>query len=369
MATKPGRSPVIQAANRSGKEAREAFLFDLNRRLADQGKILSADDLSGLYDPKRQLFTTIDGQPRPLTFNDLQVFRAAVQDLRKRHRGKAFRGGIKPKQVIDLSRLEDRERARQQIKTAIPVSNRGGVIHFQTNAGPDSDKTRHHVYVELLDYNAAVASPTPPDKIAKDIVNGNIRFDCDCGRHTFWYRFIATIGGYNYGRAEDGFPRVRNPKLYGVACKHVLRVMALLTQSPTMRGYVAKMIERGRAELDAKMKVVTVKEMQDLTEQMKREGSRQKQIKTTEEKREARANQPAEIRRRQAKAAGEARKAAEKARAKSLQKAADDAKRKSIDAMLAQTERTLKSIPGMTKEAIAAALKASRKELEKGLKK
>ena len=50
----------IQSANSAGKQARNKFTYDLNRRLGDQAEILTADDMSGLYDPERRLFTTID---------------------------------------------------------------------------------------------------------------------------------------------------------------------------------------------------------------------------------------------------------------------------------------------------------------------
>ena len=97
MATKkPTRPDFVQTAAKSGKEARESFQFDLQRRLNDQQAILSADDLSGLYEPGRGLFTTIDGKPRILTLDDLLAFRAAVRDLKNRHKGKQYRGGIKP---------------------------------------------------------------------------------------------------------------------------------------------------------------------------------------------------------------------------------------------------------------------------------
>lgn len=306
----------IAAASKANKQARDSFEFDLQRRLGDQAKILSADDLSGLYDQNRQLFTTIDGQPRPLTYDDLLAFRAAVRDVKRRSASKAYRGGIKPRQVIDLSRMDDRDRAQKEIHTAMPVAARGGTVHFQTNSGPNSDVARHHVYVQFLDYNAAVASPVAPAKIAKEMLRGNVKFDCDCGRHTFWYRFISTIGGFNFGRAEDGFPRVRNPKLYGVACKHVLRVMTMALQSPTLLQYASRMIENGRKSLTDKRKAEKIADMREFEKQLKAERSRQRKVETSEERKAKRALQPAEQRKlaeRQARQAAAAQKMDERA--------------------------------------------------------
>lgn len=211
------------------KELRERLQQDLNERLAAQ-TILNPDEVAGDYDFKRLLFTTLGGVARPLTLDDLQAFRASARQL-----GNKYKGGIRAKQVIDLSLPEDRKRANEQIRQAIPVTYRGGRVQFQTNAGPDSNQTRHQVIVELLNYDAAVASPKPPMKIVGEMLSGPIKIECDCGRWRYWYRYIATVGKYNAGRNETGFPKIRNPQLHGVACKHILRVMQLVNQSPTFK--------------------------------------------------------------------------------------------------------------------------------------
>lgn len=276
--TKP-RNPVIAPATASQKEAKDLFRFDAQRRLDDQQKILTAGDLSGEYEHIRALFTTLGGKPRIITPDDLQAFRARVNQIKRRHSAKGrFRGGIRIDQVIDFSASIDRERARREIRTAIPVSNKGGVVHFTTNASAKSESARHHVYVEMLDFAAWAASPDEPKKcVEKLIKSGPIRYDCDCGRHTFWYRYIASIGGFAYGRLEDGYPKVRNPKLHGVACKHVLRVMALF-KSPSMKQYLIKMIERNRANLEARQKGNTVKEQEAFLQAVKKESSKFKGI-------------------------------------------------------------------------------------------
>lgn len=348
---KPARPDFVQTAAKSGKEARQAFEFDLNRRLNDQKKILSADDLSGLYDPKRALFTTVDGVPRMLTLDDLLAFRAAVRDMKNRHKGKQYQGGIKPKQVIDLSLPIDRDRAQKEIRQAAPVSNRGGAVHFQTNAGPNSDVQRHHVNVEFLNFNAAVASPADASKIVKEMLTGNVKFDCDCGRHTFWYRFIATIGGFNYGRAEDGYPRIKNPKLRGVACKHVLRVMSLINQSPTFKQYAVRMIEQGRKVLSTdKRSAVKVADMEKFAEQLRKENWRQRAVKTTDEKRAARAGMSVGAYQLQQSAL---KRVAPKAKAKAKAKAAGS---KQTDAMMIKNMMTgLGFTEAQAKAALAAA--------------
>lgn len=293
-----GRADVVQDARKAGKQAREAFEFDLKRRLGDQAKILSADDMGGLYEPKRGLFTTIDGKPRMLTFDDILAFKAAVKDIQRMHgqHGKQASGGILVKKVIDLSTPQDRERANKQIHMAVPMSNRGGVVHFQTNAGPNSDVSRHTVMVQFLSYDAALSSGEPAAEAAKQLARGKVKYDCDCNRHTFWFRYIASIGNFNYGRAEDGFPRIRNPKLYGVACKHVIRVMGTLGHAGTFNNFARKMIEHGRKTLGGKQRIMTVKEQQAFIDNAASARSRARTIKTSEEKRLERAAQPAQQR-------------------------------------------------------------------------
>lgn len=300
---KPKRSPLIRAAAKAAPEARAIWRGDLERRLADAGSILTAEDTAGLYDPSRQLFTTADGLPRPVTFEDLARFRKEVDRVKERHGAKPFRGGIRPKQVIDLAHPDDRARANQQIHTVIPVSHRGGLVHFQTNSGPDSNTSRHHVMVQFLDFDRAMADPSVESVAYKIMTTGNVRFDCTCGRHTFWYRYIATIGNFNYGRPEDGYPKIRNPNLMGVACKHVVKVMGVIAQSPTFWAYAQRMIRNGRQSLNKKPVSTTVKAQQEFMEQLKKDSWRQRKILTSEEKKLARANQPAEKRKAAARAA------------------------------------------------------------------
>ena len=339
MARKPAkpRNPVIAPATASQKEAKDLFRFDAQRRLEDQHKILSAGDLSGEYDHIRALFTTLGGKVRVITQNDLQEFRANVNKIKRRHSAKGrFRGGIRVDQVIDFSAAIDRERARNEIRTAIPVSNKGGVIHFTTNASSKSEVSRHHVYVEMLDFAAWAASPDEPKKCAEKLVkSGPIRYDCDCGRHTFWYRYIASIGGFAYGRLEDGYPKIKNPKLHGVACKHVLRVMALF-RSPSMKQYLIKMIERNRVNLEARQKGNTVKEQEAFLQAVKQESSKFKAISLSPKaKKEALLKQKTPENK-------VILKAMEKANTKLVKKAAKSGKEKMIREELRKLEANLR---------------------------
>ncbi|WP_426237536.1 hypothetical protein [Pseudomonas sp. TWP3-2] len=312
-AKKPGkpRDPLVVAASKLTAEARRKFEADRAKRIGDQSAILSADDMAGLYDPKRGLFTTLGGEFRPLTHDDLIAFRAAVHDIQRRHGQRKGNvpvsgagGGILAKQVINLSSPDDRGRATREITMVIPVSNRGGVVHIQTNASAKSNVARHHVMVQFLDYDKVLADGNNTLEAAKRMLAGKLKFDCDCGRHTFWYRYIASIGSFNYGRPEDGFPRVRNPKLTGIACKHVIRVMATINAGSTFNLFAKRMIETGRRTLSNKQTPVTVAEQQAFIEQALKDAKKAKRgnvIRTSDERAAQRKAQPSYQRQQEAR--------------------------------------------------------------------
>lgn len=166
-----------------------------------------------------------------------------------------FLGGITPKEVVNQSRLEDIKRANNQIFLASVFKRKGNVINFLTNAGPDSKDKYHYVTVQLLDYPNLLLARTkaPPITAVKEaVINGKIKFDCDCGRHQYWYRFIASIGKYNYGLDENRYPSTRNPQTTGVACKHALRVMHYISSAhmiSKIQGYAREDIARANNQI------------------------------------------------------------------------------------------------------------------------
>lgn len=241
-------------------EAKARAKADADRRAAagsaEKSVILNPQDVRGDYDAVRLLSTTLGGQMRALTSDDLAAFRHNADLL-----GKRFTGGVTPRNVIDMSETVDRRRAREQITTALPVSARGVKdasgkvdrleVRFMTNASKESKDDRHHVTVEFMGYPVAVSGPEKSaTKAALLMRKQNVRFDCDCGRHTFWYRYLATIGNYNAGRAEDGYPKIRNPNLAGMACKHVLRVMTEIESGAYVASFLTRAVEKGRKSED-----------------------------------------------------------------------------------------------------------------------
>lgn len=204
---------------------------------------------------------------KTLNASVLQAYAANV----KAASGK-FLGGITPQDVINQSRLEDINRANRQIFLASVFKRKGNVISFVTNSGPDSDVSHHYVNVQLLDYPELLLARTkapPITAVKKAVHDGKIRFDCDCGRHRYWYRYVASIGKYNYGLDENRYPSTRNPQLTGVACKHVLRVMNYVS-SAHMIGKI-----QGYARDDIAKASNQVKPQRRTSKQLEREALKQ----------------------------------------------------------------------------------------------
>lgn len=234
----------IKGANKEQQARRE---FDINRRDNAQ-KILRPEQIQGKdWRAAKVLETTMgltNGQVRKITKQDLIAFNSNITALQSR-----VVKGVTANEVINLSTDADKKRCRDQINFAVPLRMKNGDVHFLTNAGPDSKTltNRHSVHIVLMDYDAGLAKGTPL-QAAKEIAKGNLRFDCDCDHHTFVFRYITTLMGANAGRAETGFPKLKNPILEGIACKHALRVMTELNSSIFVWKRIAAMIEADRAK-------------------------------------------------------------------------------------------------------------------------
>lgn len=198
------------------------------------------------------------------------VFDAYLDNVKKA--SNRFLGGITPNEVVNQSRFEDINRANTQIFLANVFKRRGNILYFMTNSGFKSKDTHHYVTVQLLDYPSLLLGRTKaPSLVAvkKAVNTGKINFDCDCGRHQYWYRYVATVGKYNFGIDENRYPSTRNPRLDGVACKHVLRVMKHLGS-----GFMASKVQ-GYAKDDIAKAANKTKPHRTASKQLKRAAGKQ----------------------------------------------------------------------------------------------
>jgi hypothetical protein len=303
MATRIKADPkALQARVKALLGGKVGFKSDADRnRKAEAAQRAVAKNILGTdviadknIDAAKLLMTTLGGQLRPITIDDLRAFSEAANRL-----GRKYKGGITAQGVIDHSTPVDRERANDQIRTALVVRAQSGALHFLTNAGPDSDVTRHHVHVDFPAFKAYAASPQDAKKLARVMLDGPLRFDCDCKHHRFVFRYISSRGGFASLRIESGFPKIKNPRLVGVGCKHVLRVMAAVKKDPAVRDKAAAMIRAAQSS-DTKAQVTTAAEAKAAVEAQLRKARGLREVAETTKDRIARlaANATTEAKRR-----------------------------------------------------------------------
>lgn len=185
--------------------------------------------------------------------------------LKLARKANALRGqyqqGIKAAMVINAALPIDRERANTEIPWSHPTfanyqpAKKSLVVMFTTAASGKYQENKHFVSVEFVEFNKITGHWLTPENPkqqaqldARQLKESLIKFDCDCGRHTYWYRFIASTGGFAYvgtkplGREETGFPKIRNPQLKGLACKHVLRTMQSILRDKGTEQFLIKAI-------------------------------------------------------------------------------------------------------------------------------
>lgn len=114
---------------------------------------------------------------------------------------------------------------------------------------------------------------------------GHLSFDCDCERHRYFFRYIATIGGFNAGRDETGYPKIRNPGLKGVACKHVLRVMAELQSSAAILHFIEKAMAKAQASIEKRVSHAAMQA--EVNVLAAKQASKPREIRTTEQRKAA----------------------------------------------------------------------------------
>ena len=289
-----------------------------NAEIRDATKpvFLRPSDLAGETNFSETLMTTLGGKLRTITTDDIKAFAHNVEVAKAK-----YKSGITPKQVVDWSLQADRDLANKQIPLCAPFSRKAGVQRFITNASAGSPDKRHYVTVEFNNFSALVTAPRKVGAaITRDqLANGTIKFDCDCGRHTYWFRYLATIGKYALGRLESGFPKIRNPNLQGVACKHVLRVMQFII-SPSGVQYMRSQVDKDRrTQLGQTLKETEAQIKQRLAGQVEVSHHKKQQVITQDEREQTPAYQRQKAR------------AEERARQKAQAQASRDAARKQAE--------------------------------------
>jgi hypothetical protein len=181
------------------------------------------------------------------TPDDIRRFDAARQAHKKGFRNTV--PGITYAQLVAQSTSIDIKRANNRVSdgTGIKAATFLGIKHnlavVSVKASEESDHQHHRVRIRFEEWDQAVEDISEDDakkaRIAADLCKGRVSFDCDCGRHQYWYRYMATAGNYAVAPPKEyAFPKIRNPDLNGVACKHVLHTMTRFQSSTWHRAII-----------------------------------------------------------------------------------------------------------------------------------
>lgn len=164
-------------------------------------------------------------------------------------------------------------RSAKAIKAATLYKMTGNILDFRvTSSGETPNAPAYYkTRVRLEGWLAAVSDVKKKNYLgaAQQAVKGHVSFDCNCGRYIYFYQYLATIGNFDIAPGETVFPKIRNKKLEGICCKHILKVLTTL-QSPLLHGRIATQMQitakdKDFQKEDKKTAVhLTQKEMQEL---------------------------------------------------------------------------------------------------------
>ncbi len=139
--------------------------------------------------------------------------------------------------------LSDYRKATAEIGNAVLYKIEGSTLHFRVTASGRYKYSYYQVRVRLDEWEKHMRGSSPYTQAAQKAAAGRVSIDCTCGRHQYWFRYLATIGGFGLDPAEHGFPKIRNPRLIGAICKHTVKALVVL-QSPVIHLRLAKEMER-----------------------------------------------------------------------------------------------------------------------------
>lgn len=181
----------------------------------------------------------------PFSTDDLKRFEQMAKRYKKRRgntQGITFLEVTARGRSIDVKRANNNVSDGSGISRASLIALRSGNTAFiRVKASMKSEHQEHMVRVRFEEWDDALRNAGGHGKdndsgfmaAVKQACRGRVSFDCDCGRHQYWYRYVATLGNFQLSPPKEfAFPKIRNPNLVGVACKHVTKALTML-QSPT----------------------------------------------------------------------------------------------------------------------------------------
>jgi hypothetical protein len=208
----------------------------------------SIDDILKLGKKSGGTFFTIED------LKSFEKFRGKARDkFDSKTAGITYAQLVASSQEIDIKRANNTVDDGSGIKRAVPTSLKHNIINISVEASDISVHQHHLVRIRLEEWDRMVEDIAEDDKaaqkVAKQLCAGRVSFDCDCGRHQYWYRYIATAGNFALAPPKEyAYPKIRNPNLKGVACKHVIHAMTRL-QSNSWQLSIARALQKAATQI------------------------------------------------------------------------------------------------------------------------
>lgn len=182
------------------------------------------------------------GHTVTFTPEDIKSFEQSIKKVKALNRPHI--AGLPLLALERASAEDDKMRMRQEIRSANLYKINGNLLTFRVSAsGKNSEHKAYQVRIRLEHWHDLMTETKTWIAGARAAAVGNLSFDCTCGRHQYWYRYLATISGCAIAPKEKDFPKIRNPKLVGFCCKHVLKAFQQL-KSGSVHNFLAKEMEK-----------------------------------------------------------------------------------------------------------------------------
>ncbi|WP_340615841.1 phage tail protein [Xenorhabdus entomophaga] len=149
---------------------------------------------------------------------------------------------------IDIKRANNAVDDGSGIKIASFIGMEHNVAIISVTASDKSKDKHHRVKIRFEEWDTAMEDLSKKEnntaRVVRQLCTGRVSFDCDCGRHHYWYRYIATAGNFAVSPPKEYiYPKIRNPNLKGVACKHVIHAMTRM-QAGTWQMQVGRLLQK-----------------------------------------------------------------------------------------------------------------------------
>lgn len=208
-------------------------------------------DRKGLTQRKKLVMDYgFSGQKIEYDLKTLHKMAEATEKAQKTYNSREV--GIPITQAIAKSDIEDKRLAKR-VASATLYKLTDNILDFRVTASGDTPNapSYYKVRVRLDDWKSEVARAKGKDYMtaAQKATMGYVSFDCNCGRYIYWYQYLATIGNFDIAPGETVFPKIRNKRLKGICCKHILKAL-MTVQSSIIQSRVAKSMQAMAVDKD-----------------------------------------------------------------------------------------------------------------------